>query len=129
MKRQLLCTFAVKDSLNLTVDYIQTFFSIENNKIFQYSESENPNQILLVYNSEKNLRDTLAKNTILVHRKKNTNTIYTINALNTLISEMNNGVLDKSYQIDWENYSDVLMLTREDKLVFTDITFNRVINI
>ena len=129
MKRQLLCTFAVKDSLNLTVDYIQTFFSIENNKIFQYSESENPNQILLVYNSEKNLRDTLAKNTILVHRKKNTNTIYTINALNTLITEMNNGVLDKSYQIDWENYSDVLMLTREDKLVFTDITFNRVINI
>ena len=129
MKRQLLCTFAVKDSLNLTVDYIQTFFSIEINKIFQYSESENPNQILLVYNSEKNLRDTLAKNTILVHRKKNTNTIYTINALNTLITEMNNGVLDKSYQIDWENYSDVLMLTREDKLVFTDITFNRVINI
>jgi hypothetical protein len=129
MKRQLLCTFAVKDSLSLTVDYIQTFYKIENNKIFQYSESQSPSHLVLIYNIEENLRDAQAKHTIGVHRKKNTNTIYTINALNTLIKRLNNGVLDKTYQIDWTNYEDVLLLTNEEELVVKNIDFNRVISI
>jgi len=39
------------------------------------------------------------KNTISLHRKKITNTLYTINALNELIKTINNGVLDTKYQV------------------------------
>ena len=113
MKRQLLCTFAVKDSLSLTIDYLKTYFKISNNKIYLYSEADDSNNLILVYNIEENLRDGLAKNTILVHRKKHSNTIYTINALNSLIVRINNGILDKSYQVDWEAYSDQLLIIKD----------------
>ena len=53
-------------------------------------------------------------NTIMIHRKKETNTLYTVNALNAIIRKVNNGVLDKSYIIEWENYSNSLLLTDGD---------------
>lgn len=49
--------------------------------------------------------------TITINRKKETETLYSINALNTLICELNNGVLDKSYRIDWIQYKNKLMLS------------------
>ena len=55
-------------------------------------------------------------NTISLHRKKNTNTLYTINALNNLIRLLNNGVLDTSYQVDWENYRNTMLLTNDEGL-------------
>jgi hypothetical protein len=54
--------------------------------------------------------------TISLHRKKNTNTLYTINALNDLIRELNGGKLDKSFPIKWENYKNCLLLTNENGL-------------
>jgi hypothetical protein len=39
-------------------------------------------------------------NTILVHRKKETNTLYTINALNELIKKLNGGVVDIAYKVN-----------------------------
>jgi hypothetical protein len=127
MKRQLLCTFAVKDSLSLTIDYLNTYFKISNNKIYLYSEVDNPNNLILVYNIEENLREGLAKNTILVHRKKQSNTIYTINALNSLIVRINNGILDKSYQVDWESYSDQLLIIKDNDLVLLGLEFRKAI--
>lgn len=51
------------------------------------------------------------KSTITINRKKDTDTIYSINALNALIREQNNGVLDKTYRVEWENYTNRLLLT------------------
>ena len=56
--------------------------------------------------------NTFIENTILVHRKKETNTLYTINALNSLIKELNGGVLDKSYRINWQDYRNCILLTK-----------------
>jgi len=56
------------------------------------------------------------QDTISLHRKKNTNTLYTINALNDLIRELNNGKLDKTFPIDWENYKNSLLLTNDEGL-------------
>ena len=50
----------------------------------------------------------------MVHRKKDTNTLYTINALNELIITLNNGILDKKYSIEWERYRDTLMLKKPE---------------
>ena len=38
---------------------------------------------------------------------------YTINALNEVIREKNGGVLDKSYMVDWNEFSNTLLLTNE----------------
>lgn len=55
----------------------------------------------------------LAPSTISIHRKKQTNTLYTINALNTLIKDINNGVLDRTLELDWENYKDSYLLASD----------------
>lgn len=141
MKGQFLCTFTSNDSLSLTIDYLSTYYKIYNNKFYMYTDRDNAYSSVLVYNTEDNLRDGLAKNTISINKKKHTNTLYTINALNSLIKVLNNGILDKSYQIDWENYRDVLLIVKkfpadeqsnselhfEERLVFVNLDFKKSI--
>ena len=50
------------------------------------------------------------------HRKKQSNTLYTINALNEVIRELNGGVLDKRFPIPWDDYYNSLLLTNENGL-------------
>jgi len=58
----------------------------------------------------------IPENTILVHRKKESNTLYTINALNELIKKLNGGVVDTRYQIDWQHYKNTILLTQQNEL-------------
>jgi hypothetical protein len=58
----------------------------------------------------------LPENTILVHRKKDSNTLYTINALNELIKGLNNGIVDTRYPINWQHYKNTILLTQHDEL-------------
>ena len=86
--------------------------------IFEKSQNEeDKNQLICTYNVEydDNFMQGIP-DTISLHRKKNTNTLYTINALNDLIRELNGGKLDKSYPIQWENYTNCLLLTNETGL-------------
>jgi hypothetical protein len=73
-----------------------------------YSYIETPTNIVCVYNVTTNERRL--KDTISINRKKDTNTFYSINALNSLIRSSNDGVLDKNYKVDWSQYLDVLLL-------------------
>jgi hypothetical protein len=52
----------------------------------------------------------------LVHRKKESNTLYTINALNELIKKLNGGVVDTRYQVDWQHYKNTILLTQQNEL-------------
>ena len=68
-------------------------------------------------------------NTILVHRKKQTNTLYTINALNELIKSLNNGVLDKKFPIEWENYQNCILLIQTDGFNRIDTKIKEIITL
>jgi hypothetical protein len=46
-----------------------------------------------------------------VHRKKQSNTIYTINALNEVIKSKTGGMLDNEYMIDWDEYKNCILTT------------------
>ena len=41
--------------------------------------------------------------------------MYTVNALNAIIKKVNNGILDKKFIINWEMYSNSLLLTDGDQ--------------
>ena len=71
---------------------------------------------MCTYNIESSENPTILDNTISLHRKKQTNTLYTINALNRLIETINNGVLDTNYPITWENYHNCMLTTNGDEL-------------
>lgn len=109
MKTQLLCTFAHRSDVNIISEYIKTSFEIPERRIFVFENADDVTKLYCTYNIQPT--QLKAVNTISVHRKKETNTIYTVNALNAIIRRLNNGVLDKTYQLDWYNYKNSLLLT------------------
>lgn len=116
MKTQLVCTFIQKEFVDKTIEIITKTFELPNNKIFLLRPIIDKSEVILSYNVSINGYKQFLHGSILVHRKKETNTIYTINALNELIQTVNNGILDKSYKIDWELYKDTILLKKPDGL-------------
>ena len=86
---------------------------------------------MLTYNVDlgNSSKESIVDNTILVHRKKQTNTLYTINALNELIKELNDGVLDKKFPIEWENYKNCILLIQAEGYNRIDTKVRDIINI
>lgn len=116
LMNKLFCTFTSKDSLEKTLDTIKTEYVIMYNKIFVL-ESQDSDEYLCTYNIEiQGSSSKILPNTILVHRKKETNTLYTINSLNLLIKSLNEGVLDTSFRINWQDYSNTILLTQGSDL-------------
>jgi len=128
-KYQLLCTFATRDEYLPTARRIQSSYELPHKKIFIYENEKEKNEIIFTYNITQCFQNKFIENTILVHRNKNTNTVYTINALNFLICEINNGVLDKSFKINWENYRDILLLNNKSELKKIKIKLRDVLEI
>ena len=117
MKTQLLCTFTKRNKFYDTVDIIIECNDIVFDKIYVFQNEKDYHQLICTYNVEYD-EDFMQgiPDTISLHRKKNTNTLYTINALNEVIRELNSGVLDKRFPIPWENYQNSLLLTNESGL-------------
>jgi hypothetical protein len=115
LKTQLLCTFAHRKDLDLISDYITKSYTVAERRIFVFTDADNKNDLYLTYNIERGAF-TKTPNTISIHRKKETNTLYTVNALNTIIVKANNGVLDKTFIINWETYRNTLLLTSDNDL-------------
>ena len=81
MKTQLLCTFTKQEKLNETIDIIVSCNKILYDKIYVFTDVNDPHQLLCTYNVEFNedfQEPTI--DTISLHRKKQSNTLYTINA-------------------------------------------------
>ena len=111
MNNRLYCTFTTLNNYEEVANTIQTSYVILFDKLFVL-ESLDGEKIMLTYNVDmgNSSNDFLVDNTILVHRKKQTNTLYTINALNELIKSLNNGFLDKSYAVNWNDYRNCILL-------------------
>jgi hypothetical protein len=124
VKNILLCTFVKGYSINSTIDNLIDEYGdiFDNNKIFLFATNEKNNYILS-YNLITDQSIQFYKNTVLVHRKKETNTMYTINAINELIKNLNNGILDKTYKIEWELYKNSLLVSNNGvfKVIHTEL--------
>ena len=120
MKTQLLCTFTNTEAYDTTIKTIIDAYEVIFSKIYVFSNKDDENDIMCTYNVDPINLGNFISNTISLHRKKQTNTLYTINALNEVIKSLNNGVLDKSFQIPWEDFSNSLLVTN-DKTGYTRI--------
>ena len=111
MNNKLYCTFLQDESVDEVVDRVLEEHDILFNKIFVLASLDD-DKVMLTYNIDGPVYDLQLENTILVHRKKQTNTLYTINALNEVIKYLNEGILDTTYQVDWSKFRNCLLLTR-----------------
>jgi len=110
MKTQLLLTFTGYDYIDDVIENIKSVYELSDDRIFVLVNKRNPKEAYLTYNVvKKNYVDTPSR-TILVHRKKETNTLYTINAVNqAILDEV--GVYDHNYDLNWNQYKNSLLLT------------------
>ena len=129
MNNRLYCTFVPEEDIEKTTSKIKSSYTILFNKIFVL-ESLDGEKVMLTYNVDmgNSLNEFLVKNTILVHRKKQTNTLYTINALNELVKSLNNGYLDKSYSVNWNDYKNCILLIQADGYKRIDTKIREIIN-
>jgi hypothetical protein len=112
LKTQLLCTFAHRNDLNIVTEYIKSKYEIPERRIFAFANELHPNDLYCTYNADS--YGERGQNTISIHRKKETNTLYTVNALNEVIRYMNNGILDKTYILPWEQFQNSFILTDDE---------------
>ena len=115
LNNKLFCTFVTEDVLDEMVSSISSTYTIMYNKMFVLFV-KSTNEYVITYNVDQGNVSNIPLNTILVHRKKETNTLYTINALNELIRELNNGYLDIMYKINWVDYKNCVILIRDNML-------------
>lgn len=128
MSNKLFCTFSTKSTLDATLREIQERYKIIYNKIFVlYSKSQD--EYVCTYNVDYGNVSNFIENTILVHRKKESNTLYTINALNTLVKELNGGELDKSFKVNWPDYRNCVLLTKGPELKRINTKLFRIVEL
>ena len=130
MNNKLYCTFTNPSDIKEITKRIENSYVVLFNKIFVL-ESLDGEKIMLTYNVDmgNTSRDSILDNTILIHRKKQTNTLYTINALNELIKSLNNGYLDKTYAINWDDYKNCILLIQADGFNKIDTKIREIINL
>lgn len=128
MKTQLLITFTIEPKCDSDLGTIKTGFTLFSKKIFVLT-LENSEELVISYNIIPSPSSKFLPNTIMVHRKRETNTLYTINALNRLIQSLNGGILDKNYMLNWDDYKNGVLLTSDDSFKFMRTTIYRVENL
>lgn len=125
MTNKLFCTFSTERDLDRDLDEIRDNYRILFDRIFVLY-AEQTGEYLCTYNIDLNEDFIFPKNTILVHRKKETNTLYTINALNALIIDIL-GYLDSSYRIYWPDFRNCILLTRNNRLQKLDTEVSTIL--
>ena len=115
LNNKLFCTFTNLEGLDTLIEDIKAKYSIIYNKLFVL-EIVGKDEYVITYNVEQANVGSIPENTILVHRKKESNTLYTINALNELIKKLNGGVVDTKYQVNWQHYNNCILLTQHNEL-------------
>jgi hypothetical protein len=115
LNNKLFCTFTDPTNLDVLIEDIKAKYSIIYNKMFVL-EIIGKEEYVITYNVEHANVSYIPENTILVHRKKESNTLYTINALNELIKKLNGGVVDTKFAINWNHYKNCILLTQHNEL-------------
>jgi hypothetical protein len=111
MNNRLFATFTQQNEIDELIVNLSSTYNIMYKKIFVLFV-KTTNEYVVTYNVEQGNVNTIPANTILVHRKKESNTLYTINALNDLIKKLNGGEVDPTFKIEWQNYKNCVLLTQ-----------------
>ena len=128
LNNKLFCTFTGLDELDSLVETLTNKYVIMYNKMFVLYVKSN-DEYVITYNVDQGNVNDIPENTILVHRKKESNTLYTINALNELIKRLNGGVVDIQFQINWQHYKNCILLTQHNELKQLNTKIHKIIEL
>ena len=129
-KRQLLCTFSSVKNYKTVIEEIKKFYNVYSGRFFVFSNMNTPEEVFVTYNIVNDKKEfPKFINTISIHRKKQTNTLYTLNAMNQIIKDENDGIFDKSFSVNWELYKNSLIITGEPSIRLLPIKILEIIGL
>lgn len=127
-KTILLAAFIFHERLEWFLDYLQKKFDISEDRVFGYENLDDESKLIVTFklaiNQDKpiNLKN-LFPSAVTIHKKGNA--LYTINAINKLIEEKYpesiGNINNNSIKIDWDEYQDKFILTKDNKLSVLNI--------
>lgn len=130
MNTQLLCLFTTKQDLDRSLQFVIDNYDIINPNIFVLENRNKSDELFITFNIEKGSSAIESEwKTILVHRKKDSNTIYTINALNEVVKSKTGGQLDKTYAIEWSEFKNSILMTSANGYKRIPTKVNKTINL
>jgi hypothetical protein len=117
MPNLLLATFVKSGNVRHVVDLIKNNFEVVSGKIFVLQDESDRNKKILTYNiiNDELVFSEIISNTISLHRKQETNTLYTLNALNEVVKLENDGYEGAEYPVNWENWRNCLVVTQKNE--------------
>jgi hypothetical protein len=107
MRVLLMCFSSTEDYRNKLQEIREVFRP--NSNIFVLENRFDDNEIFITFNTEYNFK---IGGCIKVNKRKSTNTIFTIDAVNYL-SIQENGVIDKDWIPNWNEFENCLLLMRD----------------
>jgi hypothetical protein len=119
------------DTIATEVQEIVDNLELTNNYIFLIKNVDDPSKKILTYNAipQKGSSFNPRLYTMRVHRKKQTNTLYTINALNAAVAAQHDGKTGKDLKLDWSQYKNCLLLTSGKELKVHPIEVMKIFKI
>lgn len=129
MSVQLICLFTTESELDHTIEMIGKTYELAYKKIFILS-IEASEELVCSFNINKSEHiKRMLLGAMIVHRRKETNTLFTVNSLNALIKQENGGILDTSYAIDWSKYANQFLIASNNELRCLKTKVYQIINI
>jgi hypothetical protein len=128
VQNKLFCTFVPLSEVDSFIEEITSEYTILYNKIFVLHIKSN-DEYVCTYNVDQPNINNIPENTILVHRKKESNTLYTINALNELIKSLNEGIVDTNFRINWQHYKNTILLTQQGDLKLLRTKIHQIVEL
>ena len=128
MNNRLFCTFTTLNDLDNLIEELSSRYVIMYDKMFVLHIKSN-DEYVITYNIDQANVSNIPESTILVHRKKESNTLYTINALNELIKRLNNGVVDTKFPINWQHYKNCILLTQHNEIKQLNTKIHKIVEL
>jgi hypothetical protein len=130
----LLASFLMTDDeqkIQEEVEFIVNNIEITNNLIFLLEDKDNPEKKIITYNAvvEKGKPFNPRLFTMRMHRKKQTNTLYTINALNAAVASQHDGKTGRDLKLDWTQYENSILLTSGKELKVHPVEVSKIFKI
>jgi len=125
---KIFASFVFEKDLDVFVSNLISSYQINNDKIFVLN-LQNSNELLVTYSIDSTNLNFLPMKSFLVHKKKETNTLYTLNALNELIRLSNGGIVDTSFNINWNHYKNCILLTQNGNFKSTKTNLYKIIKL
>ena len=119
------------EKIQTEVEFIANNMELTNNLIFLLHQKDDPSKKILTYNitmtGQRDLNPRLF--TMRVHRKKQTNTLYTINALNRAVALEHGGQTGKHLKLDWAKYANSIMIVTGNELKVYEVEVSKIFQI